>query len=424
MIMKQNYKLISFVLVIAMFFSLTDSFTARAESSVTITLRIEQDETMMASPVQITLTDTDTQTDYGLGLATGPVAETATPLHALAKYMKSRGADDTTMNQYIAADFTYGSAYITGISIQGKCLAEPYGSAASGSQDNVYWGFTVNDAAPIDPVGHYGYAADQYILKNNDTVVFYGLWNAWPAEDETLYSYFDRASYTTTIGENLSVSLTGSGMAYDEQYNSTIYTKAVTGASVVAAEYTTADSMASMQNAVITTLTDMEGKAVLTFKKAGIYVLSAYRKAADGKHYDISRPYALVTVNNKNQFPVKIEDNTKKDTGNTTHNTTPAAIKKPAQVKKVKAVVKKSKKVKKTVAVSWKKVSKATGYKVYLSKKKSKGYKRKITTKKTKYMIQLKAGTYYVKVRAYIKSGKKITNGSYSKPLKIKVKKS
>ena len=91
MIMKQNYRLISFFLVIAMVFSLTGSFTARAESSITITLRIEQDETMMAAPVQITLTDTDTQTDYGLGLATGPVTQTATPLHALAKYMKSKG---------------------------------------------------------------------------------------------------------------------------------------------------------------------------------------------------------------------------------------------------------------------------------------------------------------------------------------------
>lgn len=417
--MKQKCRILSFILVIAMVFSLTNHFTTKADSSVTITLRIEQDESMMAAPVQVTLTDADTQTDYGLGLATGPAAQTATPLHALAKYMRSKGADDSTMSQYIAADFTHGSAYITGISTQGKCSVEPYGSAAAGSQDNVYWGFTVNNASPIDPVGHYGYAADQYILKNNDTVVFYGLWSAWPAEDETLYSYFDKPSYTTTVGENLSVTLTGSSMAYDEQFNSTIYTKAVTGASVVVAEYTTADSMANTQNTVMTTLTDADGKAVLNFKKAGSYVLSAYRKAADGRHYDISRPYARVTVNNKNQFPVKIEDNTKKDTGNTASVT----IKKPSQVKKVKAVVKKTKKAKKTVVLSWKKVSKATGYQVYLSKKKNKGYKRKITTKKTKCTIRLKAGTYYVKVRAYKKSGKKTKNGSYSKPLKIKVKK-
>lgn len=417
--MKQKYRLLSFILAIAMVFSLTNHFTAKADSSVTITLRIEQDESMMAAPVQVTLTDADTQTDYGLGLATGPAAQTATPLHALAKYMRSKGANDSTMDQYIAVDFTYGSAYIKGISAQGKCSEEPYGgSAASGSQDSVYWGFTVNHAAPIDPVGHYGYAADQYILKNNDTVVFYGLWNAWP--DETLYSYFDQPSYTTTVGENLSVTLTGSGMAYDEQSNPILYTKAVTGASVVAAEYTTADSMANTQNAVMTVLTDADGKAVLNFKKAGSYVLSAYRKAADGRHYDISRPYARVTVNNKNQFPVKLEDTPKKDTGKTASVT----VKKPSKVKKVKAVVKKTKKVKKTVVLSWKKVSKATGYKVYLSKKKNKGYKRKITTKKTKCTIRLKAGTYYVKVRAYKKSGKKTMNGSYSKPLKIKVKKS
>ena len=122
--MKQKYRLLSFILAIAMVFSLTNHFTAKADSSVTITLRIEQDESMMAAPVQVTLTDADTQTDYGLGLATGPAAQTATPLHALAKYMRSKGANDSTMDQYIAVDFTYGSAYIKGISAQRNPMVE------------------------------------------------------------------------------------------------------------------------------------------------------------------------------------------------------------------------------------------------------------------------------------------------------------
>lgn len=417
--MTYKCRLISFILVLAMTLSLTNGLTARAESSVTITLRIEQDEVMTAAPVQITLTDADTQTDFGLGLATGPVASTATPLHALAKYMRQKGADNTTMKQYIAADFTYGSAYITGISIQGKCGEAPYGSAASGSQDNVYWGFTVNDAAPIDPVTHMGCAADQYVLKSNDSVVFYGLWNAWPAEDETLYSYFDKPAYTAQTDESLIVTLKGSGMTYDEQFNSIVYTKVVTGAAVTAAEYTGSDSIAAEQNAVITALTGAEGKAVLTFKKAGKYVLSASRRAADGKHIDISRPYAVVTVNSRREEPIAADNADK----NITPGQVKAGTKKPAKVKKVKAVVKKSGKSKKSVIITWKKGSGAAGCKVYVSKKKKKGYKMKKNTKKSKAVIRLKRGTYYIKVRAYRKSGNKILYGAYSNPIKIKVKK-
>lgn len=416
--MTQKRRFISCILVLAITLSLTNGLTARAASSVTITLRIEQDESMMASPVQITLTDADTQTDYGLGLATGPVSSTATPLHALAKFMRQKGADNTTMKQYIAADFTYESAYITGISIQGKCGEAPYGSAASGSQDNVYWGFTVNDAAPIDPVTHMGCAADQYTLKNNDTIVFYGLWNAWPAEDETLYSYFDKPAYTAQTDENIIVSLKGSGMTYDEQFHSIAYTKTVTGAAVTAAEYTSSDSMATEQNAVITALTGADGKAVLTFKKAGKYVLSASRRTADGKHFDISRPYAVVTVNSRREDPITAGNGDK----NTAGSQPKAKAKKPAKVKKVKAAVKKSGKSKKSVILSWKKVSGAAGFKVYVSKKKKKGYKMKKNVKKNRVVIRLKKGTYYFKVRAYRRSKNKVLYGAYSNPIKVKVK--
>ncbi len=416
--MTQKRRFISCFLVLAITLSLTNGLTARAASSVTITLRIEQDESMMAPPVQITLTDADTQTDYGLGLATGPVTSTATPLHALAKFMRQKGADHTTMKQYIAADFTYGSAYITGISIQGKCGEAPYGSAASGSQDNVYWGFTVNDAAPIDPVTHMGCAADQYTLKNNDSIVFYGLWNAWPAEDETLYSYFDKPAYTAQTDENIIVSLKGSGMTYDEQFHSIAYTKAVTGAAVTAAEYTSSDSMATEQNAIITALTGADGKAVLTFKKAGKYVLSASRRTADGKHFDISRPYAVVTVNSRREDPITAGNGDK----NTTSSQPKAKAKKPAKVKKVRAVAKKSGKSKKSVILSWKKVSGAAGFRVYVSKKKKKGYKMKKNVKKNRAVIRLKKGTYYFKVRAYRRSKNKVLYGAYSTPIKVKVK--
>lgn len=74
---------------------------------------------------------------------------------------------------------------------------------------------------------------------------------------------------------------------------------------------------------------------------------------------------------------------------------------------------------KKKITVKWSKVSGATGYKIYRSKKKSSGYKCVKTVKKsstTSYVNKsLKKGTkYYYKVRACRKSGSKYTYSSYS----------
>lgn len=412
--MKQTKKGLSFLLAIAMVLSLAYGPNVKAAAtSVTITLRVEQDEDMVAAPVQITLTDEDTQTGFGMNLATGPAAEVATPLHALAKYMKSKGATDDTMNQYITADFTYGSAYITKISSEGKCGEDSGGNAASGSQDNVYWMFAVNNASPSDPETKMGYAADQYILKQNDMVVFYGLWSPYPAEDETLYGYFDQTSYTVEAGKPLTVTLNGSGTRYDEQYNPTAYTTPVSDGVVVAAPYKTADSSATRDNASLTTRTGADGRATLTFKKTGSYVISAYRYAADGIHFTLSRPYARITVTEPKV--VKPVDDKKDKTENT--------IKKPAKVTKVKVTVKKSGKKKKNVVLSWKKVKNATGYQVYVSKKRNKGYKKKASVKKKQASIRLSKGTYYIRVRACIKSGSTVRYGAYSDPKKVRVKK-
>lgn len=82
---------------------------------------------------------------------------------------------------------------------------------------------------------------------------------------------------------------------------------------------------------------------------------------------------------------------------------------------------------KKKVTVSWKKLSNAKGYKVYVSTKKKGGYKLKKTVagkKKISCVIKkLKSRkTYYIKVAAYIGSGKKSVVGSKSAALKVKVK--
>lgn len=96
-------------------------------------------------------------------------------------------------------------------------------------------------------------------------------------------------------------------------------------------------------------------------------------------------------------------------------------LKKPAKVTLTKKAVKVSGK---KITVTIKKVANATGYQVqYSTKKNFKGAKVKKSTKATDVKLtKLKKGTYYVRVRAYTKSGKTIKYGSYSKTITAKVK--
>lgn len=81
---------------------------------------------------------------------------------------------------------------------------------------------------------------------------------------------------------------------------------------------------------------------------------------------------------------------------------------------------------KKKLTVKWKKNTAAQGYVIYYSKSKNSGYKTLATIKtnsKTNYTKKkMKKGTYYVKIRAYRKSGSKKLYGSYSGAKKVTVK--
>ena len=74
----------------------------------------------------------------------------------------------------------------------------------------------------------------------------------------------------------------------------------------------------------------------------------------------------------------------------------------------------------KSVKLSWKKVKKAKGYQIYRASKKNGKYKRVKTTKARSWTNKkLTTGkTYYYKVRAYKKVGKKTVYGSFSKRVK------
>ena len=74
--------------------------------------------------------------------------------------------------------------------------------------------------------------------------------------------------------------------------------------------------------------------------------------------------------------------------------------------------------------ITWKKVSNASGYKVYVYNTSKKKYDVYNAKKNSINIKKLKAGkTYKIKVRAYRKSGTLYSYGTYSEILKAKTKK-
>lgn len=419
--MKNKKKLLSVLLVFVMTVSVFHGYAAKAADTVKVTLRLEQDNKTLVTPVEVTLTDEDKK-DYGIDLST----ETLTPLHALAKYLtEKKGATTETMKNYIMASKSQYGLYVTGISIDGKSD----GSASSDALDGVNWGYAVNNTDP-------GVGMGSYSLKNNDAVTIYGLWGGgtWPNNVETNYSYFENSTVTTTVSNKTTVSLKGVG--YDENYNPIV--KSISNATVVAAKYENEASTATTGNAVTLAQTDDNGVATLSFDKAGTYVLSAYRLDSDDKHSNISRPYAIVKVLAAVTAPTATPTATPTAAPTATPTATPVPTVTPApptpasddkgikkvakKPTKVKVVVKKSKKKKKSVTVSWKKAANAKGYRIALSKKKNGKYKKVTDTKKTKYTFKKTKGTYYVKLTAYVVKSDKATFSKATKPVKFKVK--
>ena len=419
--MKNKKKLLSVLLVFVMTVSVFHGYAAKAADTVKVTLRLEQDNKTLVTPVEVTLTDEDKK-DYGIGLST----ETLTPLHALAKYLtEKKGATTETMKNYIMASESQYGLYVNGISIDGKSD----GSASSDALDGVNWMYTVNNTDT-------GVGMGSYSLKNNDAVTIYGLWGGgtWPNNVETNYSYFENSTLNTTVSNKTTVSLKGVG--YDENYTPIV--KSISNATVVAAKYENEASTATKDTAVATAQTDDNGVATLSFDKAGTYVLSAYRLDSDGKHSNISRPYGIVKVLAAVTAPTATPTVTPTAAPTATPTATPVPTVTPApptpasddkgikkvarKPTKVKVVVKKSKKKKKSVTVSWKKAANAKGYRIALSKKKNGKYKKVTDTKKTKYTFKKTKGTYYVKLTAYVVKSDKATFSKATKPVKFKVK--
>ncbi len=142
--------------------------------------------------------------------------------------------------------------------------------------------------------------------------------------------------------------------------------------------------------------TDASGNAKLYFANAGTYYVTVF---------------SLDNIYVPNVIKVTVESSSE--------DIAPVpSVKKPGKVTSLKAKVKKNNAKTKKITLSWKKLAEAEYYRVYISKKKSKGFKLAKQVSSNNLTLVKKKGTYYVKVKAYNSTGA----GSYSKVLKVKAK--
>lgn len=167
---------------------------------------------------------------------------------------------------------------------------------------------------------------------------------------------------------------------------------------------------------------------VLTGKKATISIGETYRigTLAKGVKYTSSNKN-VASVSTKGAVKGKKAGTCKVRLASSNGSASVAFTVTPKKVSGVKASIVSSNDTTANVKVSWKKVKGASGYYVYKSTKKNSGYKVAATIKKgstTKTTLKNVAGgqTYYYKVKAYAKAGKKkIKSAEYSSAASVKV---
>ena len=274
-------KILSLLLALTLLLGLIPSASVAtaqqaADGSITVTLRIEQDETGLTGPVELTLSPQQLS-EYGLTTSSNP--DFITPLHVLAEYFTEyEGASPDNMKDYI------------GLNEWGYLQTIAGSTGASGEQTDVYWMFAVNDCTPMDPDTHYGYTMDTYPVQDGDEIVVYGVWSGVYGVVSSYYSAFDKTEYTVKPNEPLTVSLKGVDI-YDLTASKPYLP--ISDAVILCDEQQQAGDTASSYTEFIT---DETGNATLTFDKEGVYVLSAARWNENYGLIDISRPYAVVTV--------------------------------------------------------------------------------------------------------------------------------
>ncbi len=220
-------------------------------------------------------------------------------------------------------------------------------------------------------------------VKNGDSFVSFILKDTTSWSDK--YVYFTPASVTAIANVETDVNVASVG--FDGS-----------STPVASADLVTVDANGELVTGIgMVGKTDASGNAKVYFANAGTYYVTVF---------------SLDNIYVPNVIKVTVEASSE--------DIAPEVIdvKKPGKVTSVKAKIKKNNAKTKNITISWKSLAEAEYYTVYISKKKSKGFKLAKQVSSTKLTLVKKKGTYYVKVKAHNSKGA----GSYSKVLKVKAK--
>ena len=191
--MKHRRRIVSVLLAVLLVLGMTPAAWA-APADKTVTLRIEFAESTMQEPVTLDM-PVKTFAAYGLADVTDPGY--ATPLHVLAAYMEqTMGATAEDMAGYITAPGGWLNAIL----------------GSNGSEINaegVYWMFSVNGTAPVNPDTGWGYGIAEYPVQAGDILVIYGVWGGSYPSVPSYTADFDCNAYTVEAGDPLQVRLSG-----------------------------------------------------------------------------------------------------------------------------------------------------------------------------------------------------------------------
>ena len=360
---------------------------------------------------EVTVVPEDLTDDFGIGLpvdgsdaTTGDDGEVKriTAVRAIAKYIRNyimstvnatKEEANKLMPKYF--DFNASTGWINGFSNDGEHwnTGAFEDTSIEGTSADGYWMFIANGMYSTTGIG--GYTLGEYYHSVDIEL-------KWVNKIGTGYSYTPYAFLSDdTKGFDLA-SKGVKGTLYQREYEfgasgeiSDYKDTPVSGAAVVAYDSTGMEYTHA--------ITDSKGKYQIKNFKPGKYTLVAQKDTKD----DAGRTYSAIA---KAGFDVDLVATPK----------APTSVKVSAK--------------KKNINVSWKynntDVDAVDAYAVYISKKKNSGYKKASEVVGKKVKIKKAKGTYYVKVRHLYKHklGKnedykiKRVYGSYSKPIKVKVK--
>ena len=360
---------------------------------------------------EVTVVPEDLTDDFGIGLpvdgsdaTTGDDGEVKriTAVRAIAKYIRNyimstvnatKEEANKLMPKYI--DYNASTGWLNGFSNDGEHwnTGAFEDTSIEGTSADGYWNFYTNSVRSglgigAYTLGEYYHSVDIELKWSNYTGNEYEAYPYAFISDDT--KGFDLAS------KGIKGTLYQRVFEFDSNYNVSDYKDTpVSGAAVVVYDSTGMEYTHA--------ITDSKGKYQIKDFKPGKYTLVAQKDIKDSAGRTCS---AIARAG----FDVDLVATPKAPTS-------------------VKASAKK-----KNINVSWKynntDVDAVDAYAVYISKKKNSGYKKASEVVGKKVKIKKAKGTYYVKVRHLYKHklGKnedykiKRVYGSYSKPIKVKVK--